>query len=137
MYNILPPLFEITGAALPLVGCSDLLLSLLQNWLEEVQTLAQIPNLIVNFWTLYLRRLSIKLEKLIVFMRYRSKMTILDRIYLSQIRMRAYSTLTDAVGGRLSELTLFGTDGVLTPHANPQLNSERKLPAFICGAAGR
>ena len=97
MYNILPPLFEITGAALPLVGCSDLLPSLLQNWLEEVQTMAQIPNLIVNFWTLYLRRLSMKLEKLIVFMRYRSKMTILDRIYLSQIRMRAYSTLTDAV----------------------------------------
>ena len=38
-----------------------------------------------------------KLEKLIVFMRYRSKMTILDRIYLSQIRMRAYSALKDAV----------------------------------------
>ena len=97
MYNILPPLFEVTGAALPLVGCSDLLPSLLQNWLKEVQTLAQIPNLIVNFWTLYLRRLSMKLEKLIVLIRYRSKMTILDRIYLSQIRMRAYSTLTDAV----------------------------------------
>ena len=97
VYNILPPLFEITGAALPLVGCSDLLPSLLQNWLKKVQTLAQIPNLIVNFWTLNLRRLSMKLEKLIVFMRYRSKITILYRIYLSQIPMRAYSTLTDAV----------------------------------------
>ena len=64
--------------------------------------MAQIPNLIVNFWTLYLRRLSMKLEKLIVFMRYRSKMTILDRIYLSQIRMRAYSTLKDAVFEELS-----------------------------------
>ena len=102
VYNILPPLFEITGAALPLVGCSDLLPSLLQNWLEEVQTLAQIPNLIVNFWTLYLRRLSMKLEKLLVFMRYRSKITILDRIYLSQIPMRAYSTLKDAVSSRSS-----------------------------------
>ena len=59
--------------------------------------MAQIPNLIVNFWTLYLRRLSMKLEKLIVFMRYRSKMTILDKIYLSQIWMRAYSNFTDAV----------------------------------------
>ena len=78
MYNILPPKFEITGAALPLVGGSDLLPSLLQNWLEEVQTLAQITNLIVNFWTLYLRRLSMKFEKLIVFLRYRSKMTISD-----------------------------------------------------------
>ena len=62
--------------------------------------MAQIPNLIVNFWTLYLRRLSMKLEKLLVFTRYRSKITILDRIYLSQIRMRSYSTLTDAVRER-------------------------------------
>ena len=27
-------------------------------------------------------------------------------------------------GGQLSELTSFGTDGVLTPHANPQLGQE-------------
>ena len=97
MYNILPPLFEIAGAAMPLVGCSGLLPSLLPNWSEEVQILAQIANLIVNFWALYFGRLSMKLKNLEVFVRYTSKMTILDEIYLSQIRMTACTTFTDAV----------------------------------------
>ena len=39
--------------------------------------------------------------------------------------------------GRLSELTSFGTDGVLTPHANPQLGQEMARLLFFCGAAGR
>ena len=93
----MPPLFEIAGAAMPLVGCSGLLPSLLPNWSEEVQILAQIANLIVNFWALYFGRLSMKLKNLEVFVRYRSKMTILDEIYLSQIRMTACTTFTDAV----------------------------------------
>ena len=82
---------------MPLVGCSGLLPSLLPNWSEEVQILAQIANLIVNFWALYFGRLSMKLKNLEVFVRYTSKMTILDEIYLSQIRMTACTTFTDAV----------------------------------------
>ena len=82
---------------MPLVGCSGLLPSLLPNWLEEVQILAEIAILIVNFWALYFGRLSMKLKNLEVFVRYTSKMTILDEIYLSQIRMTACKTFTDAV----------------------------------------
>ena len=101
VYNILPPLFEIAVAAMPLVGCPGLLPSLLPNWSEEVQILAQIANLIVNFWALYFGRLSMKLKNLEVFVRYRSKMTIVDEIYLSQIRMTACTTFTDAVNSNI------------------------------------